>query len=166
MMNKKNNSLPGEVFSDSVEELKETEATYSKLKNAVTMWISNYGFVVLLAITVASSGTALYFYNKSETLQGNSQAVVQQESKTLVAQIGRLIVLPDEEPTIATVSDPDVLKNQPFFAKAKKGDRVLLYANAKKAILYDPVNDKIIEVAPIVIGAPASQNPVPTSSKK
>jgi hypothetical protein len=60
------------------------------------------------------------------------------------------MVLPEnEQPTIATVTDPSKLSGQSFFAHAKVGDRVLLYAAAKKAILYDPNINKIIEVAPI-----------------
>ena len=64
-----------------------------------------------------------------------------------------MIVLPEDEiPTVATVSDPEKLKEQPFFSDAKKGDKVLIYANAKKAILYDPMANKIVTVAPINIG--------------
>jgi hypothetical protein len=60
------------------------------------------------------------------------------------------MVLPaDETPTIATVSDPEKLKDQPFFANAKKGDKVLIFSNSAKAILYSPTEDKIVEVAPI-----------------
>ena len=50
---------------------------------------------------------------------------------------------------MATVSDPEKLKDQPFFAKAQKGDKVLIYSNSQKAILYSPTEDKIVEVAPI-----------------
>ncbi len=68
----------------------------------------------------------------------------------MIDAVGRLIVLPvGEQPTIATVSDPARLKSQPFFADAKAGDKVLIYAVAKKAILYSPEEDKIIEVAPL-----------------
>ena len=68
-------------------------------------------------------------------------------------RVSRLIILPtDEEPTIATVADPDRLQDQPFFDNAKTGDKLLIYTNARKAILYDPVSDKIVEVAPINIG--------------
>ena len=77
----------------------------------------------------------------------------QEEVKKVVAQVGKLILLPEgETPTIATVSDPSALKNQAFFADAKKGDKVLIYTNAKKAILYDPVIKKIINVAPVNTG--------------
>lgn len=74
------------------------------------------------------------------------------DTKSLLEKVGKLIVLPQgEEPTIATVTDVERLKsNQPFFAQAKNGDKVLIYSN--KAILYDPVADKIVEVATINFG--------------
>ena len=63
------------------------------------------------------------------------------------------MVLPkDETPTLATVSDPEKLKDQRFFVNAVKGDKVLVYSLAKKAILYSPSLDKIIEVAPVNVG--------------
>jgi hypothetical protein len=53
---------------------------------------------------------------------------------------------------VATVSDPEKLKEQPFFTQAKKGDKLLIYAKARKAILYDPAINKIIEVSTLNIG--------------
>ncbi len=72
-----------------------------------------------------------------------------EDTKQLVDEVGKLMVLPKEVPTIATVTDITKLKNQPFFANAKNGDRVLLYTQAKKAILYRPSIKKIIDVEPI-----------------
>ena len=54
-----------------------------------------------------------------------------------------------EEPTIATVSDPAALKNQSFFSSSAKGDKVLIFTQAGKAVLYRPSINKIVEVAPI-----------------
>ena len=36
-----------------------------------------------------------------------------------------------------------------FFANAQVGYKVLVYAVAKKAILYDPISNRIIEVGPV-----------------
>lgn len=75
-----------------------------------------------------------------------------QEVASLVEKVGQLITLPsDEQPTIATVTDLDALKDQPFFANAAVGDKVLIYTNASKAILYRPSDNKIIEKAPLQV---------------
>jgi hypothetical protein len=117
----------------------------------------------LAILVLAALAAAYYFYQQSVQLQSRTfQDLMQSEVDMIVEQVGELIVLPEgEQPTIATVTDPEKLKDQPFFANAKKGDRVLIYANAKKAILYDPVDNKIIEVAPINIGNPAPPQPAP-----
>lgn len=76
--------------------------------------------------------------------------MIQQGLADVKAQVGKLIVLPeDEDPTIATVSNLAELKGQPFFANATVGDKVLIYARAKKAILYSPLQHKIVEIAPL-----------------
>lgn len=109
--------------------------------------------VVFLLIFAGSVGAAYYFYQQFSELKKNPQRITQEEVRKLVRKVGQLIVLPEgEEPTVATVNDPEMLKSQPFFANAKVGFKVLIYTNAKKAILYDPVNNKIIEVAPVNIG--------------
>lgn len=107
----------------------------------------------LLVLLLISAGSAVYFYQQLSDLKENPQDVAQKEAEALTAKVGKLIVLPEgENPTIATVNDPEVLKNQSFFAKAVKGDKVLIYTNARKAILYNPESNKIVEVAPVNIG--------------
>lgn len=77
--------------------------------------------------------------------------VAERERVEVLAKVGAHIVLPkDEVPTLATVSDPEQLKKYPFFSNAEKGDKVLIYSLAKKAILYRPIGDKIVEIAPII----------------
>lgn len=119
---------------------------------------------VLVVAILVSLGATYYFYNQLNKLRTNPQQAAQEEAKALVAKVGKLIVLPeDENPTIATVADPEALREQPFFAKAKKGDKVLIYTNARKAILYDVESNKIVEVAPINIGAGAQTAPAPST---
>lgn len=120
--------------------------------------------LVLILVCLGSTASAVYFYHQFSTLSQDPQAAVNKQNAALVSRVSRLIVLPaDEQPTIAVVNDLSKLKDQTFFAQAKIGDNVLVYTSAKKAILYDPTADKIVEVAPINIGAAAATNPSTTS---
>jgi uncharacterized protein (UPF0333 family) len=103
--------------------------------------------LLLIVLVIILSLTSAYFYKKSK---GSPDQASQAEIKSLIEKVGRLAILPtDETPTIATVSDPNALKDQAFFVDAKKGDKVLIYSNAKKAVLYDPSQDKIVNIAPL-----------------
>lgn len=122
-----------------------------KIKPYLNDWRLNFALIVLLLVSAVS---AVYFYSQYTVVKTNPQKIAQDEKAALVAQIGRLIVLPAEEPTVATVSNIEQLRNQPFFVNAKNGDKVLIYVNARKAVLYDPVSNKIVEATPINIGNP------------
>ena len=113
-------------------------------KNAIT---------VLVLLVIIFGASAYYFFTKYYELKNNPQAATQEEVAALVAEVGDLILLPkDEQPTVATVADPEALKDQAFFANAQKDDKVLIYARAQKAILYSPARHQVIEVAPVNIG--------------
>ena len=66
--------------------------------------------------------------------------------------MGKLLALPsDEKPTVATITDVEKLKEQVFFKNAMNNDKVLIYTKAKKAILYRPSENKIVEVGAVNI---------------
>lgn len=125
-------------------------------------------YVVVLAIAIIGLALAGYLFYELRQARQNPQFQAQKEAKDLVAKVSRLVVLPDDElPTIATVSDPEALKSQAFFSKAEKGDKVLIYAQSRKAVLYSPNLDKIIEVAPLNIGSTTkTQSTTPAEDKK
>lgn len=84
-----------------------------------------------------------------------------QDSKpsTVVSKVGKHYLLPSEEPTVATVEDKTKLSSE-FLRAAENGDKLLLFKDAKKVILYRPSIDRIIEVGPISIAetnAPATE---------
>lgn len=126
--------------------MEETQSTRPRKKSAFTARNVILVLVILLFIAI---GAGVFFYQKAN---GNPQQQSQQELKQTVAAVGKLMVLPDETPTLATVSDPEKLKDQAFFKNAHTGDKVLIYANAQKAILYSPSLNKIVEVAPVNLG--------------
>lgn len=111
--------------------------------------------VVLAVIVVIILGVSVYYflqYQRTQQLLKNPNLAAQVEVQTLVSRVGRLMDLPKgEQPTIATVSDVTKLQGQSFFKNAKNGFKVLIYTKAKKAILYDPKEDKIVEVTVLAL---------------
>ena len=106
--------------------------------------------ISLLAIS-GSIGTLYYFFRFSAAQKQLKQISVETEDdvRNLVARVGRLMQLPSQElPTVMTVTDSDRLKNVNFFANARIGHKLLIYPEAHKAILFDPIQNVIIEVAP------------------
>ena len=113
--------------------------------------------VIALVIAIVPS---VYFYTKYQETKRELQktpAGQKEETAKIVALVAKLLVLPTgEEPTLASVTDKEKLKDQPFFAKAENGDKVLIYTEAKKAILYRPSQHIIVEVAAVNLGTPSA----------
>lgn len=103
--------------------------------------------LTVIILTLAFTPT-YYFYRKYQNLQKNipTQNNLDEDNKILISRLSDILDLPsDENPTVAVVTDPEKLKDQPFFAKAKKGDKVIIYPLARQAILYDVGRNKILE---------------------
>ncbi len=115
------------------------------------------GRTLLFVGIVAGVGVAFipayYFYSqyqKSQRLLHHPEEAAKEEIQQIISQVGKLVLVPDgEQPTLATVSDKEKLQDQPFFSQAENGDRVLVYTNAKKAILYRPSINRVIGMAPL-----------------
>ena len=87
------------------------------------------------------------------SLPQSARASASMSEAEILTKVAKLMVLPQgEKPTVALVSDLKPLKDQIFFKNAKLGDALLMYARAKRAVLYRPSENKIIEVAPITTG--------------
>ena len=109
---------------------------------------------ILSVLLIFTSIMNIYFYHTLSGIKKDPQKVVREETQRMLAKIAKLLVLPeDEQPTIAVVSDPELLKDQPFFAKAEKGFKVLIYANAGKSILYNPTKNVVVEVSSVNTGS-------------
>lgn len=121
--------------------------------------------IAVVAILVGASFAAQsrQLRQQVEELKKNPQQAAQDEVKTLVESVGRIVVLPEgENPTVASITDREKLKDVPFFTKAENGDKVLIYVNARKAFLYRPSTSKLIEVATINLQPRADASFAPT----
>lgn len=112
-------------------------------------------FIVLIILALGGAAAGIYYYNQyTQAVKRASDPKI--EVKELLTKLGKLIDLPSEEPTVATVTNADQITSQPFFAKAKNGYRVILYTNGRLAILYDDKANKIINVGTINVSDTAT----------
>jgi len=67
----------------------------------------------------------------------------------LIDKVKKIILVPDENPTIATIANLEEVQKQnaTFYADAKEGDTVIIFST--KALIYRESEDKIINVAPV-----------------
>ena len=110
-------------------------------------------FLLLSALGIA--GYWYYQYTQSPPVREYA------EMKSLVAKIGKMIEIPtDEAPTLATVTNKQKLDNQLFFQRAENGDKILIYSKNRRAILYRPSTERIIDVAVVDITQEQYVNPL------
>lgn len=112
-----------------------------------------------IAIVIALIVIFGYWYVKYLDAKGHPQTATQDEIQEITGNIQKFMDLPtDEVPTLGTIADKNKVQSQAFFAHAENGDKLLIYTQNNKAILYRPSTNHVIEVGPFVTA------PTPTPS--
>ncbi len=120
-----------------------------------SLWLVVFVLGVLLLLTISVAG---YFYYQ---FRNSAEIADAKEIEDLASEIGAVMMLPENEtPTLATVTDKDKLSEQAFFQKSENGDKVLIYSNTGRAILYRPSTKKIVDVTTVNINTPPTEQPV------
>ena len=105
------------------------------------------GLTLLVVLLLVS----MFFLLKQLEIYRAPALSAEDKVKQIVEKVSYVAVLPSNEvPTVATVSDPSKLTNQPFFVNAKAGDEVLIYPVAKRAVLWRPSDNKVVEISALV----------------
>ena len=108
--------------------------------------------VGLFLLGAVTSGLTIGMVRTFPEMVGLSKSGQQSEVElnALLTEVEKLMELPkSEKPIVATVDDANKVQSQQFFKNAQNGDRVLIYSNARKAILYRPSDKRIIEVGTV-----------------
>ncbi len=120
-------------------------------------------FVLVVLLLLAMSIAGYFYYQFKHTMQAQDVKEVEELSTT----IGKFMELPSGEvPTLATVTDREKLAEQPFFQKAENGDKVLIYSQSGRAILYRPSTKKIVDVTTVNVNTPTPIAPVEQSASQ
>jgi cytoskeletal protein RodZ len=133
-----------------------------KLRKIRRLYIALIVLAALFVVAAIAGGLAYKNLKDENNRLSNPQESAKAETERIKSQVAALIDVPkDEEPTIANVSDANKAKEQSpeFFAKAENGDRLLMYPKAKKAILYRPSSNKIVEVSTLNVNENGSATP-------
>lgn len=95
------------------------------------------------------------------TQDTGSSAVAKDEqiAREILTRVRRLIDVPQNpEPAVASIADVERLRQQSdFYDKAKNGDYLVI--TDKRAILYSPERDIVLDVAPVQLTAPSPSPP-------
>lgn len=157
IIEKQAEAVAGDVVQ-AVESVKKNRRFASLLKKIPTGRFAILALVLVAVGGIGASGYFYYQYSKTQQVLGSAQNQFS-EVKSIVESVGKLMDLPGEEPTVATVSDVEKLRAQPFFNRAENGDKVLIYQSTRKAILYRPAINKIIDVATVNLDSPQATTP-------
>lgn len=117
-------------------------------------------FLIIIVVLIVAGG-AFYWFG----LRKSAEAPMPKEVKVLLEKLQKHIILPtDEDPQISIIDDPvQATKDQPFVTGSQKGDLLIVYIKARKAIVYSPSRDIIINVGPISVN-PDEVSPTAPSS--
>ena len=118
------------------------------------------GATVLAAIfwtaLILSGGVYVTWYLKNSKQDGSADVAIKSRPLTAedyIAAIARKMLLPADSsyPRIEVISDPQLLTDeQDFFRGSEAGDVLVIFEESKRAILYSPRRDIIVNVGPIV----------------
>ena len=105
-----------------------------------------------LTLVVIFASVAGFFFWKWQSLRSNTSVEAEVASARVLTKVGKIYALPqDEKPTVAQIQDKNKLKDQSFFDNAQNGDYLIMYTNAKLALLYREKDNRLINVGPITI---------------
>lgn len=118
----------------------------SSLPKKVKFLIFAISFLALAGLAAAG-----FMWFKLQT----QPAAEKDELQTIIAEVEKHFLLPEgETPNLMTVENLNQVKDLPFFINAVVGDKVLIYPNNSKAVLWRPSTKKIIEASIINLTAP------------
>ncbi len=117
-----------------------TKVESKKKKHMVSKKIIFQSILIILGIAIGMFVYHQFFANSAE-----------KDQEKLLSSLSEIMILPQEEATIFDIDDPELLtKDQDFFVGSMKGDKLVVFPVAGKAIIYRPEDHLIVNVGPVL----------------
>ena len=113
-------------------------------------WLVIVAIIVLVVVAMA----AIFFAGQFFATQSNSKTADDATRERILSKVENLYMLPEGTPTVALVQNKDQLSGQTFYDKVENGDYLVIYDQAKLALVYRETANKLVNVAPIALGDP------------
>lgn len=118
---------------------------------------SNILLISLLVLALGAFAWSFFNYQsvkkEVEVLKDPSlaQRLNEEQTQELLKKVGKILVLPQEKnPVVAIINDVELLaSNQDFYKDAHDGDKLIIYQNSRKAIIFDEDNNRVVNVGPV-----------------
>jgi hypothetical protein len=113
-------------------------------KKPTKIWV--FSLITLVVVALIASGAFIVGarIHRNNTKNLNDVNVVQ-------LLIAKHYLLPQgETPALITVTDVSKLTT-PFLKESQDGDKILVYQNAKKVVIYRPSIDRIVDIGPVSV---------------
>jgi hypothetical protein len=101
-----------------------------------------------LAVAVVLAFMGVWLWHKHSAPPSSTQ---------LLSELSTVMIIPKEQPQIATVTDAASLKaQQPFYVDVANGDVLFLFPQTGKAVLFRPSTHQIVNAGPVNMQSPST----------
>jgi hypothetical protein len=104
--------------------------------------------MLLLGLTASTA----YLFMKNRDLNDQITLTSDEKNRRLVAEINKVYKLPEEDPVVAVVTNPEEFKQQyTSFTDAQNGDYLLFFRKARLNVLYRQSEKRVVTTADVVV---------------
>lgn len=108
--------------------------------------VANILFILGLA------GVSSYLFIENRDLNDQLTLTTEEKNRRLVEEINKVFDLPEEDPVVAVVTNPEEFKTQySAFDNAEEGDYLLFYRKARLNVLYRQNEKRVVKTANVVV---------------
>lgn len=89
---------------------------------------------------------------QNRDLSSQISSTTEEKNARIISEINKVFDLPEEEPVVAIVTDPNEFKKQyPTFDNAENGDYLLFFRKARLNVLYRQSEKRVVKTASVVV---------------
>lgn len=133
-----------------------SEPVVKKGEAKLTISFNKKKIAILAVVLVVALGGWLAFreYKQTKDVANNPELAKQEEIKKTIKDVSSHVQFDGvENAVVSTVNDKELdnLKKQDFFKDVQPGDKILVYADSKRVILFRPSLNKIINMTQLSV---------------